>query len=153
MLQVIWVENSKGGTNVCEMLHVNLLLLPLLKDLILALVYHPLKIPILLLLSLIPRVFRVFRLVRLKSYTSIIFKNETILYKFYDKITHTPSSKFLWMFVLLTVTRMRNISIENAQKSTYACRLMMLVFCLWSLYGIICTRSKVIILWLLLLLF
>ena len=39
MLQVIWVENSKGGTiNVCEMLHVNFLLLRLLQDFILALV-------------------------------------------------------------------------------------------------------------------
>ena len=39
MLQVILVENSKGGTiNVCEMLHVNFLLLRLLQDFILALV-------------------------------------------------------------------------------------------------------------------
>ena len=39
MSQVIWEENSKGGTiNVCEMLRVNLLLLRLLQDLILALV-------------------------------------------------------------------------------------------------------------------
>ena len=39
MLQVIWVENSKGGTiNICEMLHVNFLLLRLLQDFILALV-------------------------------------------------------------------------------------------------------------------
>ena len=37
MLQVIWVENSKGGAiNVCEMLHVNFLLLRLLQDFILA---------------------------------------------------------------------------------------------------------------------
>ena len=56
------MENSKGGTiNVCEMLRVNLLLLQLLQDLILArYVYQPLKIPILLLL-LIPRVFRLVR--------------------------------------------------------------------------------------------
>ena len=40
MPQVIWEENSKGGTiNVCEMLRVNLLLLRLLQDLILALVF------------------------------------------------------------------------------------------------------------------
>ena len=117
----------------------NLLLLWLLQDLMTALIYiyiSAFEDPIIIIIIII---------INTQSVQSIQVHN-FFLYN-YNKITH-QAQRFsgCTLYVSLTITRMRNISIENAQKSNYACRLMMLVFCLWSSYGMICTRSKVIIL-------